>query len=93
MHSESLALNGGAPTVRTFAYNAANRISSAGYSYSASGNLLSDGAGATRADALFPAPRARPAQPSRERRFLRAHIYACARPVLRIMTSIPFSIP
>ncbi len=40
---ESLALNGGTPTVRTFSYNAANQISSAGYSYDANGNLLADG--------------------------------------------------
>ncbi|MBL8152763.1 MAG: hypothetical protein JNM70_01165 [Anaerolineae bacterium] len=44
--SESLALNGGTPTLKTFTYNAANQISSAGYAYDDNGNLTSDGTNA-----------------------------------------------
>jgi RHS repeat-associated protein len=42
--SESVALNGGAPTVTNRTYNAANQISSAGFTYDNNGNLTSDGA-------------------------------------------------
>jgi RHS repeat-associated protein len=41
--SESVALNGGAPTVKNWTYNAANQISSAGYAYDNNGNLTGDG--------------------------------------------------
>jgi RHS repeat-associated protein len=41
--SESLALNGGAPTVTNYTYNAANQISNNGFSYDNNGNLTSDG--------------------------------------------------
>jgi RHS repeat-associated protein len=41
--SESVALNGAAPTVKNWTYNAANQISNAGYSYDDNGNLLGDG--------------------------------------------------
>ncbi len=41
--TESLAINGGSPTVKTLTYNAANQISSAGYAYDNNGNLTGDG--------------------------------------------------
>jgi RHS repeat-associated protein len=41
--SESVALNGGAPTVTNRTYNAANQISNAGFVYDANGNLTNDG--------------------------------------------------
>jgi TolB protein len=44
--SASLALDGGAPTVTSHTYNAANQISSAGFAYDANGNLTHDGTNA-----------------------------------------------
>ncbi|MEZ4672578.1 MAG: RHS repeat-associated core domain-containing protein [Anaerolineae bacterium] len=44
--SESLAINGAAPTVVSRTYNAANQISSAGYTYDNNGNLTNDGTNA-----------------------------------------------
>ena len=41
--TESVAVNGGTPTVKTLTYNAANQISSSGYTYDNNGNLTSDG--------------------------------------------------
>lgn len=41
--SESLSLNGAAPMVTSYTYNAANQISSSGFTYDANGNLTSDG--------------------------------------------------
>lgn len=41
--SESLSLNGAAPTETSYSYNAANQISNAGFTYDANGNLTSDG--------------------------------------------------
>ncbi|MEP6987667.1 MAG: RHS repeat-associated core domain-containing protein, partial [Chloroflexota bacterium] len=41
--TESKVVNGGAPTVKTLTYNAANQISTAGYTYDNNGNLTSDG--------------------------------------------------
>jgi RHS repeat-associated protein len=41
--SESLALNGGSPTVTSYSYNAANQITNSGFTYDANGNLLDDG--------------------------------------------------
>ena len=40
--SESLALNGGSPTVTSYTYNAANQITNSGFTYDANGNLLFD---------------------------------------------------
>jgi YD repeat-containing protein len=42
--SQSLSLNGGAPTVTSYTYNAANQITNAGFTYDNNGNLTSDGA-------------------------------------------------
>jgi RHS repeat-associated protein len=41
--SESLAINGGAPTVTNYSYNGANQITNMGFSYDNNGNLLDDG--------------------------------------------------
>lgn len=41
--SEAVALEGGAPTVTSYTYNAANQISNQGFTYDANGNLTSDG--------------------------------------------------
>lgn len=41
--SESVALNGGTPTVTNTTYNAANQISNQGFAYDNNGNLTSDG--------------------------------------------------
>ena len=41
--SESLALNGGTPTITNYTYNAANQISNQGFAYNANGNLTNDG--------------------------------------------------
>jgi len=40
--SESVALDGGAPAVTSYTYNAANQISNQGFSYDANGNLTND---------------------------------------------------
>jgi len=41
--SESVALEGGTPTITSYTYNAANQISNQGFTYDANGNLTSDG--------------------------------------------------
>jgi RHS repeat-associated protein len=44
--SQSVALNGGAPTVTSYTYNAANQVTNAGFTYDNNGNLTNDGANA-----------------------------------------------
>jgi RHS repeat-associated protein len=41
--SQSLSLNGAAPTVTNYTYNAANQVTNAGFTYDNNGNLTSDG--------------------------------------------------
>jgi RHS repeat-associated protein len=41
--SQSIALNGGAPTVTNYSYDDANRLSNAGYAYDNAGRMTSDG--------------------------------------------------
>jgi hypothetical protein len=41
--SQSVALNGGGPTVDTYTYNELNQIADMGYAYDDNGNLTSDG--------------------------------------------------
>ena len=41
--SDSVAVDGGTPTVTSYSYNAANQIDNQGFTYDANGNLTSDG--------------------------------------------------